>query len=1218
MKTLPMLHGVHGRSRRATDTIPMHTSRGSRSGPSRRTMGRPRMPDRRRERLAETTARQGQAADPRASVWVSANAGAGKTHVLTNRVLRLLLSGTAPEKILALTYTKAAAALMSRRVFDTLARWVVMEPAALMRTLADLTGEPVAEGMLERARALFASAIETPGGLKVQTIHAFCERLLQRFPLEAGISPGFEVLDEQGQRLAIREATDRVLGRASREEGGHGPLGAALRVAVAHANDEQFDELLAELLRHRKALSGMAGDGDVEDRARRIDEVVRDVLGLGVGMTDADLVARAAGFLSQTDIERAASALAASSKPTDVKYGVVLAAAAATSALETRIACLEEFFLTKEREPRRSLATAEVKNAHPVLVERLVRAQTAFQVIAGERQALRVATASAALVSLGHEVLRRYEETKVQRGSLDFEDLVVRTGALLASAGDAAWVLYKLDEGLDHILVDEAQDTSPEQWDVVVRLAEEFFSGQGARGDGRTLFAVGDEKQSIYGFQGARPERFSEVGRGIEERARGAGQTFRRVPLTLSFRTVEPVLGAVDRVFGDPEFTPGVGSGGAEDRVRHEAIRIGQAGSVEVWPLEVPEQSEEGNLWDTSAPSPGQGPRERLAKRMARTIRGWIDKGEMLESRGRAIVPGDVLILLRNRQPFAPLIIRALKAEGLAVAGADRIRLLEQIAVMDLLALADFLLLPEDDLSLAAVLKSPLVGLDEEELFEIAYRRRGTLWRSLLGAARHDARFKEAARLLLGWRRQADYAPPFEFLSLVLERDGAKARLIERLGPEASDAIGELLNLAIQFDEGEPPSLQGFLSWLRAANPEIKRDMEDDRSQVRVMTVHGAKGLEAPIVFLPDTCGSLRGTQRARIVSAGNRKRNRALLWALKGVKSVGPVAGRREEMKREEREEENRLLYVAMTRAEDRLVVAGVAKDAKGKVPEGCWYDLVARRLDGLLGAETHADGGVTRVLRQAQTGEPDRRSVGTRQAHERVALPDWVGRAAPAEPRRVIPVAPSRIVPLDAEEAAAGMEAAPDVGQGGVGLDKSLRRGVLMHALLEALPRIEEAGRREAASAYLAAQAGAFSKGECDRMVREVLALIDGAETARLFGPRSRAEVAIVAEHAAHDGAGGTLRLNGQIDRLVVEDEEIVIVDFKTNRMPPLSPDDVPAAYLRQMAAYRLAIEPLFPDRPVTCVIVWTATAGAMMLPAGLIDQHIALIQAQRPKGD
>src|SRR5581483_4779797 len=796
---------------------------------------------------AETRRNQAAAADPSVSAWVSANAGTGKTHVLTMRMLRLLLDGTPPERILALTYTKAAAAEMSKRVFARLAAWVTLGEGPLKEALAELLGRAPTAAEVERARQLFAIAIETPGGLKVQTIHAFCERLLQRFPLEAGVTPGFVILDEHERRALLAEAADAILAEASASDA-PAALARALHTAAAFATDSSIDQLLEEVLREQDWLAAAVRLDGGEETFTSAEQIYRKAIGISSRASTADVEQRLAALLSEADLDRL-QAILASGSASDVTGSERVARILRAAGPASRIDALCTFFLTGEGQPRKALLTKGLIAAHPDMHALLLRTQGQCRALRDERCKLTLLEAAMSLLRLGNAVMQRYAAAKARRAALDFEDLVARAASLLGSSDAVDWVLYKLDGGLDHILVDEAQDTSPVQWDVVRALAEEFFSGTGARETVRTLFAVGDEKQSIYGFQGAAPYKFAEMGDAFAGRAQRAGLALHRVPLNLSFRAVEPLLAAVDRVFADHGRTPGVSSSGAA--IQHAAHRSGHAGLVEIWPTEKTEDRERCEPWSPLEEESASSPVARLAGRIARTIDGWLKSGERLPSQNRAIRAGDVLILVRKRMPFAPAMITALKARGIMVAGADRLVLTEQIAVQDLLALGDFLMLPEDDLALAAVLKSPLIGFDDDDLIALAPGRKGSLWEALLAQAGANARFAAAAKALQRWKDLARRVPPFEFYSALLNRDGMREAMLARLGAEAADAIDELLNLALAYDDGAAPSLQGFLGWLRAGPREVKRDMEQGRDEVRVMTVHGSKGLEAPIVFLP-------------------------------------------------------------------------------------------------------------------------------------------------------------------------------------------------------------------------------------------------------------------------------------------------------------------------------------------------------------------------------
>jgi ATP-dependent helicase/nuclease subunit A len=1182
-------------------------------------MTRPPLPAALAEELAATTRRQALAANPTVSAWVSANAGTGKTHVLTTRVLRLLVAGTPPERLLCLTYTKAAAAEMSARVFERLSKWVTADEHHLHDALSGLLERRPDAAELERARDLFTRAIETPGGLKVQTIHAFCERLLQRFPLEAGVPPGFSILDEQTTATLVREATAHVLDLANGAAGD--TLGQALATAVRYAVDDRFGGIVREAMGQWQWLEDAARMAS--GTARGFDAAAlgyRRALGIGPDDTPDRLAAQRAGVLSSARLAQIRDVLR-SGTASDEKLAVHAAAAAAEATASQKVAALRNLFLTSLGKPRDRLITQKLAKQHPDVAATLDSAQAVFVTLSQRLQAVAVADATLALMRLASAAMQRYGELKAQRAALDFDDLIAKTGHLLHSS-DAQWVLYKLDGGLDHILVDEAQDTSPTQWRVIEALAGEFLSGAGARELEtelpRTVFAVGDEKQSIYGFQGAAPKMFADMGARFETMARQARLPFERVPLTLSFRTVSPVLEVVDRIFADPVRRAGLTSAG--EVPHHVAHRHGIGGLVELWDPEQPERADPAPAWLPLEEVPQSAPAVRLAERIAETIAGWIARGERLASEDRPIAYGDVVILVRRRKPFADLMVATLKRRGIPVAGADRLRLTQQLAVLDLMALADVLLLPEDDLALACVLKSPLFGLDDDDLLAIAPERRGSLWSALLEAARTNPRFAPAAEQLKRWRSRADIVPPYEFLVEVLVHDGMRARLLGRLGTEAADPLDELLTLALAYDEQAPPSLQGFVDWLRASEHNIKRDMEQGRGEVRVMTVHGSKGLEAPIVILPDTCAGAGGGRGGGLVACDDLElpdgiSGTPFLWPVSGSSGVEAVAKAREAVRRLEAEEYNRLLYVALTRPRDRLYVCGF-EGAKGR-QKGCWYEAIEAGLQAVLVDATDAMGRRVRRLEAPQARPPEASRAGTHTTVDAVALPDWATRKAPREPGITVPLAPSRLAPLETDTDGDPLEsprrargpdepAAPSPATLADG--NRFLRGTVTHALLQHLPELPADLRAPVATAFVARSAAALSPRTRASIVAETLAVLAHPDFAPVFGPGSRAEVPIAAVLTPPDGNGETVRLNGQIDRIVAGDRDVLIVDFKTNRPPPAEVSQVAEAYVLQLAAYRLAVARVFPGRTIRAALLWTDGPSLMELPADRLDAAAA----------
>ncbi|MEE8173186.1 MAG: double-strand break repair helicase AddA, partial [Alphaproteobacteria bacterium] len=804
---------------------------------------------------------------------------------------------------------------------------------------------------------------------------------------------------------------------------------------------------------------------------------------------------------------------------------------------------------------------------------------------------------SAALIRFGARMLHYYRQEKSARAVLDYGDQIMETRKLLSAEDIAPWVLYKLDGGLDHILVDESQDTSPAQWSVIAALAEEFFAGEGAHEGARTIFAVGDEKQSIFSFQGADPDALAEMRAEFRRRVEDARRQWREVPLERSFRSTAAVLGAVDAVFAPADAAAGVMPPG--ESMHHDAERIGQGGLVEIWPLAVPRAGHEDAAWAPPVRRrAGDDPAERLAGALAEKISGWVVATQTsgadgwLESENRPIRAGDIMVLVRQRGSFVATLVRALKARNVDVAGVDRMKLTEQLAVMDLMALGDFLLLPSDDLTLAALLKGPFVGFDEDQLFALAWQR-GTqsLWRTLAARRGENPEFGHAHGVLSGLLATADFQPPFEFYAEFLGAGGGRTQLLGRLGVEAADPIDEFLSAALAYERAHPPSLQGFLHWLRAAQSELKRDPEQARNEVRVMTVHGAKGLQAPIVFLPDTL-SLPSDRRA-ILWTEDGETGVLPLWPGRRAREERVSKALRERARRRDMDEYRRLLYVAMTRAEDRLYVCGW--QGTKTPPEGCWNQLVRDGLTELAGIEeielefAQDDGWSGQGLRYScpQTAEARPPARMAPDMGEIAALKPFFRAPAPPEPRPPRPLAPSRR--SDTPPPARG----PLEENGG----STFLRGRLIHRLLELLPETAPEARTDAARRFLARPAhGLAAQAQAD-IEAEVIAVLAAAEA--LFGPNSQAEVPLAAVIGKHV-------ISGQVDRLLVEDKRVLVVDYKSGRAAPQDDSAIPQAYLAQMADYRAVLRAIFPGRDIRCALLFTDGPALVWLRDALLDAH------------
>ncbi len=1146
--------------------------------------------------LLAADANQARASDPSASAWVSANAGTGKTAVLVKRALRLLLAGSPPERILCLTYTKTAAAEMQNRLLKELAAWATISDQDLSQRLAKLLGREPRDADRAAARRLFAGTLEARGGLKIFTIHGFCERLLQRFPLEADVTPHFKVLDDTEATLLRRAAFDAVVARAAAERGTE--LAGALSIIIALAGEESFRGVVDEVLLKRADLQAMIAFHDSRPGWATVErESLKRLFGLGAQDTEAGLTLQMSQVLSDGDIDILLEALRLpGATGDDRKLREALLCAKGAAAAE-RAEALRKAFLTGSDQPRTRMYSKAMTQANPSLCAKLDEAQARYAALFLRRGQLMCAEASGALLALADQILADYTRAKKVEAVLDYDDLILKARNLLSRAGAAAWVLFKIDGGIDHILVDEAQDTNPEQWSIIERLAEEFFAGIGASERLRTLFAVGDEKQSIYSFQGADPERFGAVGRAFRGKASAAELAWHEVPLNVSFRSTESVLQAVDAVFAGPPAADGLSFDGT-GVIAHYPSRKGEAGLVELWQPETEAKPDASPPFEPWAEGGGTTRAvEALCQRIAKLITAWLADGEELVSAGRPVRPGDILILVRRRDPFTTPMIRALKRAGVPVAGADRMRLLEQLAVQDLVSLADVMLMPEDDLALATVLKSPLFGLDDDDLFALAYRRPSSLWAALKSKA-EEPRFAEAAERLSRWLGRVDLVPPYEFFLELLGENGQemRKRMLTRLGPEAAEALDEFLDLALAYDREAAPSLQGFINALRLSDLEIKRDMEQERDEVRIMTVHGAKGLQAPIVFLPDTCTLPRrqGVSLYTLDRAGAAPGEVGHLVWLSGAPSFDIIDDAKGDVRRAESDEYHRQLYVAMTRACDRLYVAGW--HGHKQPPEGCWYDLVSKGLAGLLTEVEGDDGGPVRRLENAQEAVAPK-AAASPAAKGTPQLPDWALKVAKHESSPLL-LAPSRLGPDTGGSAAVAEQ--PPLGPLALAANHRFSRGRLTHTLLQYLPEIASDEQERAARAFVAVRGVGLPETLQDEIVGETLAIVRDPRFAPLFAPGSLSEVPVVARF----GIGPGYALSGQIDRLAILDDALLILDYKTNRPPPSEPQEVAPGYIAQLAAYRLALKALFPGKPLRAAIVWTDGPKLMEIPSTLLD--------------
>ncbi|ESQ80837.1 double-strand break repair helicase AddA [Asticcacaulis sp. YBE204] len=1157
---------------------------------------------------------QNAAADPEVSCFLTANAGSGKTSTLVNRVARLLLRGAKPEHILCVTYTKAAAAEMQGRLYERLGGWAVAEDVKLAEQLVAIDENPAD---LSKARALFARALETPGGLKIQTIHAFCEKLLRRFPLEAGLSPSFQVLDDLVAKDLAQQALDAVLTL---------PDAAYRDRLIRQLKAQKFEQLLGQFIHQHDKIADQLTRLQAEAGNIPLSIYVFQCLGLDAPATPDMVVDRFAENLDWDEVAELARSLATISTKGNQELSVTLLSLreAVLNGNPFDFDAMYRIFYTGTHGPRKELCSTKSAQCDR---DWLDRTRVRFAEVVAQRKAAETAMNTLDALRLFTDFSDIYQTLKRQTGALDFQDLIGRTKRLLAEGSMSQWVLFKMDGGLEHVLVDEGQDTSADQWDIVKALTEEFFAGEGsisslANAD-RTVFAVGDEKQSIYGFQGAKPDLFLGMRHYYQLRAESAGKPFVVPQLVQSWRSLPQVLGAVDAVFDQPDLSEALNF--TAEKIIHEAKREERAATVELWPpvfpLPVPDHVDDDadiEPVDASAAAPAK----RLAQQLAFHIRAEIDLGRSVIDKGtrsaRAMHAGDVLILVRKRDALFEHIIRELKIAGVAVSGADRLKLGDHIAFQDLRALMRFCLQPTDSLSLACVLRSPLCDLSEDDLYDLARTPDTRLWQALGRRASENPRFS-AARNFLGWvLSEAPDRTAFDLLGRILNRRDPEGRtqrqrFITRLGVECEDVLDETLNLALKGEGVGDIGVITFLNLCEFNASEIKREQEEGGDRVRVMTVHGSKGLEAPWVILPMSPG-FKSTQKDDLLVLSDE----ADIFLSSRGKHFDPEAVTQIKTARSDREAKEglRLFYVALTRARDRLTLCGY----RGKTsPNGLfpdWYDLAAdgfARLPDVVAfdMETRVDFGVakdaeatdgTQVLVYGQRSES--MTAEARAIPQTEPLPAFITASPTDDPETDIIW---RSVSQLSDDDRTQTDRAPSPLAGRPGLGR-FGRGIKIHKLFEILPEMPVERRKIVATQWLAKQPD-LDDAQREEIQAAVFGVLNDARFAEAFGPKSRPEVAL-AGRIGTNAQGDAVFMSGRIDRLVVEDDRVLVIDYKSNRPAPDSAEHAAVDYQRQMAGYVALLRQIYPEKRIEAALLWTDGPKLTPLSETLVNLRLAEI--------
>lgn len=1142
------------------------------------------------QRQTDPNVLQRRASDPQSSSWVGASAGSGKTKVLTDRILRLMLpekngySGTNPQKILALTFTKAGANEMALRIQERLSEWVTITDQDLESNLKNLLGYKATDGQKQIARKLFAEVVDTPGGLKIMTIHSFCQSILGRFPLEAGLSPNFLPIEEPQAKKLLRQSRDTVLRQAKNEKGS--PLDEAIKHLATVQNEEQFDTLLNNFVSERGQVQ------NILEKNFGIDGLYTALcqnFGITPGQNEQEYLYQISdnSQLNDSALREACSVLAENGGKQDIERSIIIQEWLDLSQ-EEKVRAYSSYkfaYLKKtDGEILKNLAVKKIVQNYPKILETLETEAQRILSIEDDLKSIRTAFLTRDLFIVGSEILNQYDALKNDINALDFNDLILHTLNLLKGKTTnlnglnvAPWIRFKLDQGIDHILVDEAQDTNPEQWEIIDALCDDFFQDED---ENRTLFVVGDDKQSIFSFQRASPEKFYSMKKWFSQKIQESRKSFQPVDFNISFRSVPAVLDLVDSVFSDLD----VSQFSKNQEIVHQSYRYKQEGLVELWPVFESEKKEEFDPWQAPLEiSESSSGATKMAEHVGETIKKWLDQKEELKSYNRPIEAGDIMILVRSRTAFLDQLVRSLKTRNIPVTGVDRMILNDQLVVQDLCAAAQFALLPNDDLNLAGLLKSPFIGWGEERLYDITYDRKESLWAALKNSGHYSVIDWLKTLIPLSGRLK-----PYDFFSYVIQtpcpaHDISGLHAIKsRLGAECMDSIDEFLSSALDFENDSVPTLQSFIQSQQSNDNEIKRQLEEEGESVRIMTVHSAKGLQAPIVILPDTIRTSSSIKPERILWPD--KSDADVPYFFPQSREVPQICTRAaENLSTQQTMEYRRLLYVALTRAEEKLYIGGY-KAAKDPIDDS-WYNYVERGFQKLEGVKTEeTENGLLLRFTNPATDKPDREHKNKEKIEESIVIqPDWLFNPMPEEPYPPRPLMPSRpsnsdvvfISPLQGDN------------------DYRFVRGNITHKLLEILPDIPADRRKSAAEKFINGYSDLISTKIQNGILNETMKVLDDPVFSKIFGAGSMAEVSVTGLVEDRN------LVSGQIDRLLVTDTEVFIIDYKTNRPSPDSLKDVPEIYKDQMKSYRDIIRKIYPKHTIRTALIWTDGPTLMEIP-------------------
>lgn len=1044
---------------------------------------------------------QVQASDPKFSAWVSASAGTGKTKILTDRVLRLLLQNAEFNKILCLTFTNAAAGEMKERIASALSDWANAEPSALEQKLLLTLGRNCTKKELEQAKSLYDKYLNSDEKINVQTIHSFCQKLLKKFPLEAGVSPGFTIIDEIKSYQILKKTKNELLSKDALL-----PINDYLN---ANFHEVTIDEIISEIIQNKsKFLNTSYEHKYIKSKSQEIIESLNNVCVLD--------------WQKISSITLVKEFVGANQSPERIK----------------------KFFLTDSGQKRQRIVPQKIAKPGSTLYSDLEIIQDQVFALDQKEKAMQLELHSKLLSMLGSAILAEYEEYKEKKGLLDYDDLIIYACRLLKASDAKEWVLYKLDGGIDHLLVDEAQDTSFIQWQIIEALIAEFYSGDSKESkQERTVFIVGDEKQSIFSFQGADVSSFTKMNSFLKDRMRYGDKDFKDLQLEISYRSAKEILDGVHIVFDNIcQKMPGLFKTNIKKLSAHRNMH---SGSIEVWPLCTSTETID-DFWPIATNEEAKTPQIILAEKISSFIQKQIASKRVLPATGKEIAPNDFMILFRTRDELTNDVIHALKKDNIEVTGLDRISLCDSLAVMDLISIAKFALNPYDDLNLCSLLKSPIFGLSEKELYNIAINQKeSSVWKMLQSNDKYASLYKKLQNFIELY--QASHVG--NFFQYIVDILGYRTVLNSHCGPDSNDTIDELLYACNNFHKQNNSSIQHFIFWIEEYNTSIKRS-STDTGKVKIMTLHASKGLQSPFVILCDTTSIPTQTNRFQ--------------WnddnILLSVKNSSLTPEYYKDIKKQEQDktyaEYLRLLYVGMTRAEDHLIICGY--QGKRAIPENCWYELIRSSLSKK--SIINDDGSL--IFGNKHQDVSPRKSEKNYDNEIEFFSSKLISETIRIKQKPIFSYNhPSPLTKKD-----------------------PMSYGLIFHKVIEDSLVVPDLNIMK--THPLIQTLNAESR---KRMLSSIDKITNNQKFCNLVKKDFYTEISIGTKEEE-------LTKAGRIDLMVIKNSEVIIIDYKSDINPPNSTQKIPKSYKNQLNFYKNITQTLYPKKDIITMILWLENGNLM----------------------